>query len=219
MNFIFTDDFAGFLIQLVNKNISAESSELNLLYIITTSIFSGMLIILFLNLWQRKVNYKYYDPEEYPERTKNLKGFFLLIIPIIFFDFIKNANDLYSYVFLFSGKTHHFLTEINPSFLRNWWNILIYFIIFSCVFKVIFSLANLFFLWGRKRLFKFLMLVYIPACVLINGLKYFLVTQVIEPNHFIIYKVFNQWSESLFLSLIIFLYIFFSNRVNAAFSK
>jgi hypothetical protein len=72
---------------------------------------------------------------------------------------------------------------------------------------------------NKKRVFKFFMLFYIPAAAVISGLKYFLITQVVEPNTNIIYTVFNQWSQTLSISIVLFLYVFFSRRINAYLSK
>lgn len=220
MNFLLKDGFAEFLYMLINKvSIDNTDSGLNFYSILFSISFSIILIFVLFKLWGRGVNYKHYNPSEYENKYKKLNGLLLIIIPIIFFDCFKNIFQFYSYGFLYYYKTQFFLTEIKDSFLRNWWEILIYFILFSGIYKVIFSFSNLIFFWGRKRMLKFLMLVYISSCVLIDGLKYFFVTQVIEPNHYIIYTVFNQWSESLYLSIVLILYFLFSRRVNAAFSK
>jgi len=219
MNFIFFDEFSKFLFNYINNNSVNPPKGYNLIVFISSGIFISLLFILFIQLFQRKVDYKNYDPDEYDPRFKKIGGFLLLIIPLLFFDFVKNTFQLYNYSFLFENKAHFFLTEIKISFLRNWWTVIIYFIIFTCEFKVVFSIFNLLFLFCRKRLFKFLLLFYIPICILIDGLKYFFVTQVVEPNNVIIYTVFTQWSESIYLAVILFSYILFSRRINAAFFK
>lgn len=220
MNFILRDDFSQYFLDLINKYSEGLGNDrLKFQITIVAVILAGLLVILFYRLWKKEVNYKHYYPEEYPAKLRKLNGLLLVLIPIIVFDFAKNIYQFYSYGFLFYEKTYLFLTEIKVSFLRNWWSVLIYFVILSSIYKIMFGLFNLLMLFYRKRLFKFLMLVYIPVCVLIDGLKYFLVTQVVEPNHNIIYSVFNQWSESLYLSIGLFLYILFSKRINAAFFK
>lgn len=220
MNFILYDGFSQFLSDLINKTAEENSIQgLSFKLVISSVLFAGLLIFLFLRIWRREVSYKYYNPSEYESKYRKLNGFLLLIIPIMLFDCTKNIFQFYSYAFLFTNKTQFFLTEIKDSFLRNWWEVFIYLILLSSVCKVVFSLFNLIFLFGRKRMLKFLMIVYIPSCVLIDGLKYFFVTQVVEPKHTIIYTVFSQWSGSLSLSIVLLLYFSFSRRVNAAFSK
>jgi hypothetical protein len=219
MNFFFKDDFPQFLNEYFAKYTEQHTNEINYALIITSALFAVIIILIFLKLLSKKVNYKHYDPDSYPAKFKKISGFLFLLLAFLIFDLIKNFYHLYSYLFLFNSETYSFLAQIKISFLRNWWSIIIYFTIITAICNLIFSFFNLFYFVNRKRLFKFLMLCYIPLVVLEGGLKYFLVTQVLEPNHYIIYSLFNQWSDALYLSFIIFLYVLFSRRVNAALSK
>lgn len=219
MNFLFKDDFPRFLKEHFVKYTAQQLYEINYTLIFTSIIFTFTLILIFIRLLSKKVNYKHYDPNSYPAKFKKISGFLFLLLAFLIIDFAKNIYSLYSYLFLFNSETYSFLAQIKISFLRNWWSVIIYFTILSTIFNVIFSFFNLFYFIKRKRLFKFLMLMYIPLVVLEGGLKYFFITQAVEPNHYIIYSLFNQWSDALYLSFIIFLYILFSRRVNAALSK
>ncbi|MBS1493861.1 MAG: DUF2569 family protein [Bacteroidetes bacterium] len=220
MNFIYTDDFSIFLLEYINKNISLNTPDsVNFFQIFVLLVCSFLLSVLFIKLYNRQVNFKHYNPSEYDARLRKFGGLLYLLLPILVFDLIRNLYQLCSFGYLYTDKAHFFLTEINDTFLRNWWSIIIYFIVFTGSFKVVFSFFNLFFFINRKRLFKFLMLYYIPLSVIFYGIKYFLITQVVEPNHVIIYTVFTQWSESIYASVIIFFYILLSRRINGAFSK
>jgi hypothetical protein len=220
MNFIFYDDFASFLLSYINKNILENTpEELNFILVCLSLICTTLLVLVFVKLYNREVNFKHYNPSEYAVKLRKLGGLLYLVIPILIFDLVRNIYQVYSYGYLFTDKTHFFLTQINDTFLRNWWSVIIYFVIFTCIFKAVFSFFNLFFFFNKKRLFKFLMIYYIPINVFIYGIKYFLITQVVEPNHVIIYTVFTQWSESIYASVILFFYILLSRRVNGAFSK
>lgn len=220
MNFIFRDGFNYFLYHLISINTGQAPAEgFNLKLIFFAAIIFLVITSLFLKLYKKEVSFKNYDPAEYEPKFRKFRGVLLFVCLLLLYDFIKNIYELYSYSFLFSDKTNFFLTDIKAPFLANWWVIIIYYIVFFSVFKLVFSFFNLFFLIRRKRYFKYMMLFYIPACIILEGLRYALITQVVERNDAIIYTVFSQWSESIYLSIVLFAYFFFSRRVNAALSK
>ncbi|MBS1515921.1 MAG: DUF2569 family protein [Bacteroidetes bacterium] len=220
MSFIFSDSFAQFLVSFINKVTNDSGAEkLNFGLIISSILAAAIFTFVFLKLSKRKVSYKHYDPDEYPAKLKKFSGLLLLVVPVIIFELIKNFYHLYSYKFLFYGKVDFFLSSLEQPGLQLWWKTLIYFIVITSTFKIIFSLFNIFFLFKRKRIFRFSIIAYTIAAILTEGLKYFFVTQVIEPNTEIIYIVFSQWNELIYFSVVLSAYILISRRVNAVFSN
>lgn len=219
MNFFSNNDFPQFLKDYFAKHTPMQTAEANFSLIIASIIGASGMIFIFIKLLNKKVNYKHYDPDAYPAKFKKISGFLFLLLAFLIMDFLKNSYSFYTYLFLYNSETYSFLSQIKDSFLRNWWSVIIYFTLLSSIFNTLFSFFNLFYFIKRKRLFKFLMLWYIPLIFIEGGLKYFFITQVVEPNHYIIYSLFNQWSDALYLSFLILIYVIFSRRVNAALSK
>ena len=170
-------------------------------------------------IYERKPDYKHYDPNEYPPNLKGFRGLLRIALLLILFIIMINCINFYNSLFLYGSNAWDFLTTQNEKYPSSLWILVILYIITTNFFLLLYSLFLILLAAKKKRVFKLAVIIFLPLDLIISGLKYLLFTQIFEQNHEIVYQSFIYMSFLLQISIVILAYVVFSRRVNATFSN
>lgn len=163
-------------------------------------------------------SYKNYDPSEYDDKWKGLRGTLILLGALLVAEAVKNIVFFINGYYFYSEELWQALTNTGSPLYNNWWEFVIYFYIFAGVYKIIFSGLLFIIYLERKRSFRVLFILYIISDFLFLAVKYFAFTNIFDPTHVLIYESFSDFSLALQFAIVIICYVLFSRRVNATFA-
>jgi hypothetical protein len=182
----------------------------------------GILTVSFLlgkKLLERKPSFKHYDPNDYPEKLKGINGLLILAKAVLMLVIIINCVNFYNSLFLYGTNAWDFLTSESQKYPGELWPFTIIYITATNFFLLLYSFFLIIVAFKKKRIFKFIVMVFLYLNLFISAFKYFMLSQVFEASHEIVYHSFLYLSFLTQLSIVISAYMAFSRRVNATFSK